>query len=104
MPHGHTAIEIGGIAEDIRPEAALRGRVSERNGDRRMVKLVPMPGGGAAPAIWTSHEIVDDVAIGPAVVCVLMVRNAGAGGKPGTVTMTVPKNFYEKLPEIPVEW
>ena len=74
-----------------------------RRGARRLVKLVPMPGSFAAPAIWTTPEIVATNIEGnivPCRVCIVLVTKS----PPETMRITIPSAFYDALPEIPVEW
>lgn len=74
-----------------------------RRGPRRMVKLIPMPGNFAAPAIWTSpkfEDVIDKERI-QVVACVVLVSK----DPPRTMLITVPAQFYEeKCVDVPVEW
>ena len=73
-----------------------------RHGPRRLVKLVPIPG-SAGPAIWTSPKASFTEIDGQpklAYTCVVLV----AKEPPQTVRVFVPKDFYDKLHDIPVEW
>lgn len=72
-----------------------------RRGPRRMVKLIPLPGNYAAPAIWTSPYTIEDDTHTPCRLVIVLVAKAP---KPETMRMTVPQDFLEKLPEVPVEW
>lgn len=71
-------------------------------GPRRLVKLVPIPG-SAAPAIWTSPDAhtqdIDGVRTLCRTVVVLVSKSP-----PTCTRVYVPKDFYETLPEVPVEW
>lgn len=73
-----------------------------RTGARRMVKLIPVPGSYAVPAIWTGPVTPQEID-GKLVLCreaiVLMTKSP-----PQTMKVTVPADFYAALPEIPVEW
>lgn len=74
-----------------------------RRGPRRLVKLIPMPGNFAAPAIWTGpkfEDVIDKEKIF-VVQCVLLVNKEP---KPQTMLMTVPADFYDKCVDVPVEW
>lgn len=73
--------------------------VIARTGSRRLVKLVPLPGNYAGPAVWTSPDVIIDDGVQCLHVLVLMTRNP-----PEVVRITIPKDFYAKLPEVPVEW
>jgi hypothetical protein len=74
-----------------------------RFGPRRMVKLAPIPGNSAVPVIWTG-PLTEDEIDGRKIFCrpciVLMVKEP----KPMTMFMSIPADFYEKLPDVPVEW
>lgn len=73
-----------------------------RGGARRMVKLIPVPGSYAVPAIWTGPPAPQEID-GQQILCreciVLMSKSP-----PQTMKVTVPADFYAKLPDIPVEW
>jgi hypothetical protein len=71
-------------------------------GPRRMVKLVPLPGNHAAPAIWTSPYTFedDDLKAKCHHVIVLMSKEP----LPETMRVTLPVDFLAKLPEVPCEW
>lgn len=73
--------------------------VIARTGKRRLVKLVPLPGNYAGPAVWTSPDVIVDGGVQCLRVLVLMTRDP-----PQVVCITIPKDFYAKLPEVPVEW
>jgi len=93
-------IELADLGIDVGLPRADGADVPKR-GDRRLVKLVPCdPLGGAKPAIWTS-PVFATTTEKRAVVCVLL---ASGSPKPQTVSVTLPKDFYDKLPEVPVEW
>jgi hypothetical protein len=72
-----------------------------RTGSRRIVKLIPIPG-GAAPAIWTGPVKTDDIGGEKVVarVCIVLVSK----NPPETSRITVPSDLYDKLPDVPVEW
>jgi len=90
------------IKIDLGGDTVLRPKEEHiaRKGPRRMVKLVPLPGNYAAPAIWTSPYIVDEGRTPCRLVIVLVTKEP----KPETMRITVPQDFLEKLPEVPVEW
>jgi hypothetical protein len=72
-------------------------------GARRLVKLIPLPGRSAAPAIWTGAPVegeIDGEKLKVRVCIVLMGRDP----KPFTAAVTVPDEFYQRLPDVPVEW
>lgn len=96
---------------EILLDAGMRGDVIHkpgeehiaRRGARRFVKLVPLPGNYAAPAIWTGqpHEdTIDGQKMLVRTCVVLMVKEPA----PETMRITIPADFYEKLPDVPVEW
>lgn len=92
-------IRLGEAAADAVPEP--RPDMVARRGARRMVKLVPVPGNYAVPAIWTSPETkLDDEGRPCRVVVVLMQKEP----VPETMRMWVPAQFFESLPSVPVEW
>jgi hypothetical protein len=74
-----------------------------RRGARRLVKLVPTPFGGR-PAIWTSPYIVVENIDGVFTPCLIAVVLVQAEPKPETQRVFVPKDLYEKLADVPVEW
>ncbi len=70
-------------------------------GPRRLVKLVPTPF-GSRPAIWTGppreEQIENEKVI--AFTCAVLLQKDPLQ----VVAVTVPRDFYEKLPDVPVEW
>jgi hypothetical protein len=72
-----------------------------RRGPRRLVKLIPIPG-SASPAIWTGPMFEDEIDGQRVIVraCVVLVSKE----PPETMKVTVPADFYDKLPDVPVEW
>lgn len=91
MAESETIIQVP-VGDRVEGEIARRGPT-------RKVKLVPLMGPFAAPAIWTSDYLVEFEGK-PAYVCIVLVTK-----NPAECTrITIPKAFYENLPEIPVEW
>lgn len=72
-------------------------------GARRLVKLIPLPGKSAAPAIWTSSAVEGDIDGKKLMVHVCIVL-LGRDPKPATAAITIPVELYERLPDVPVEW
>lgn len=73
-----------------------------RTGERRFVKLIPMPGNYAAPAIWSGPikpQEIDGKYV-RARECVVLVSKDPIQ----TMKITIPVEFYDVLPDIPVEW
>jgi hypothetical protein len=77
-----------------------------RRGPRRLVKLVPLPGNHAAPAIWVSPYIFDDhdLKVPCHHVIVILSKGPPSTPMPQTTCVTIPKTFYDKLPDVPCEW
>lgn len=74
-----------------------------RRGSRRMVKLVPVPGMYAVPCIWAGPVKPAEIDPGKYVLsreCIILMSKDPLQ----SMKMTIPADFYEKLPEIPVEW
>lgn len=79
-----------------------------RNGDRRLVRLLPTPF-GSRPAIWTSpYEVLEVMQEGsPAEkcrVCVLLTSSGSPDERPDVVCIKIPSAAIEKFPLVPVEW
>lgn len=70
-------------------------------GARRLVKLVPTPY-GSRPSIWTKPASEDVIEGQKTLVhqCVVLLSQDPIQ----TVVVSVPRDFYEKLPDVPVEW
>lgn len=75
-------------------------QLEHRRGTHRQVALVPTPF-GSRPAIWTSPYEVEHEGK-PARVCLVLV--AVGPPLPEAVCITVPTDFYDSLPRVPVEW
>jgi len=76
-------------------------KIIATRGPRRFVKVVPTPF-GAKPAIWTKlpqEETIEGRTM-RAVCCVVLLEKDPVQ----TACITVPCDFYEKLPEMPIEW
>lgn len=73
-----------------------------RIGLRRWVKLVPVPGSYAVPCIWAGPITPQDIdgKMLKARECIVLMSKS----PPQTMKITIPTDFYDKLPEIPVEW
>jgi hypothetical protein len=92
-------LEVGGADAVQMP----RENDIARRGPRRMVKLVPLPGNYAAPAIWTGPVVEDDIdgKIVPVRHCIVLMSKEP---KPETMRVAIPLDFYDKLVDVPVEW
>lgn len=101
-------IELG-KSTPIRPDDA------PRKGDRRIVKLVPMPWGAYAQCLWRSPTTSTEDGQRGRWCIVLADRGdgnlpAGASmvaskvGRPGAAAMFVPDVIWDKLPDDVVEW
>lgn len=78
------------------------GDIAKR-GARRLVKLIPLPSGFAVPAIWTGPIKEDEIENQKVIVrdCIVLITKEP---KAETMRVTVPKDFYDSLPDVPVEW
>jgi hypothetical protein len=80
-----------------------------RNGERRLVRLLPTPF-GSRPAIWTSpYEVWTPLQEGakpePCRVCVLLMSAGDPTGlRPDVICVTIPSEAIEKFPLVPVAW
>lgn len=74
-----------------------------RSGPRRMVKLAPVPGSYAVPIIWTGPVQIDEID-GKQLRCRICVVLFQKEPRPETMRISIPADFYDKLPEVPVEW
>jgi hypothetical protein len=92
-------LEVG-LVDDVRKPTE---NDIARRGPRRLVKLVPLPGTYAAPAIWTGPVVEDDIdgKLVPVRHCIVLISKEP---KPETMRITIPVDYYDKMVDVPVEW
>jgi hypothetical protein len=79
-----------------------------RNGDRRLVRLLPTPFGNR-PAIWTSPYVTMEVLQEgsppePCKKCILLSSPGSPDERPDVICVTIPAAAIDKFPLVPVEW
>jgi len=79
-----------------------------RNGERRLVRLLPTPF-GSRPAIWTSPYTIPTVlqeGSPPELcrICILLTSKGSPTERPDVICVTIPDAAIEKFPLVPVEW